>query len=146
MIINQHKLTALSQGLNIYYSDTDSLIVDGVLPSHLLDNAELGKLKLEHEIQEGIFVMPKVYYLLTSDNKEVLKAKGYPGKLTRSDYLALLKGETLQELVVNKWQRSLKDSNVQIKRNQPYNLRFSFNKRQQVFDKGVWVDTLPLQF
>lgn len=93
--------------------------------------------KLEHEIQEGIFVMPKVYYLLTSDNKEVLKCKGYPGKLTRSNYLALLKGETLQELQVNKWQRSLKDSNVQIKRAQPYYLRFLFNKRQQIFEKGV---------
>ncbi len=146
MIINQYKLTALSQGLKIYYSDTDSLVVDGVLPSHLLDNAELGKLKLEHKIKEGIFVMPKVYYLLTSDNKEVLKCKGYPGKLTHSDYLSLLKGETLQELQVNKWQRSLKDSNVQIKRNQPYYLRFIFNKRQQVIENGKWVNTTPLIF
>jgi DNA polymerase elongation subunit (family B) len=52
IIINSHKLTALNQGLKIYYSDTDSLVVDGPLPSHLLDNAELGKLKLEHKIRE----------------------------------------------------------------------------------------------
>jgi DNA polymerase elongation subunit (family B) len=67
IIINSHKLTALNQGLQIYYSDTDSLVVDGPLPSHLLDNAELGKLKLEHKIREGIFPMPKVYYLETTD-------------------------------------------------------------------------------
>jgi hypothetical protein len=29
------------------------LVVDGPLPSHSLDNAELGKLKLEHKIREG---------------------------------------------------------------------------------------------
>jgi hypothetical protein len=52
MIINSHKLTALRQGLSIYYSDTDSLVVNGELPSHLLDNAELGKLKLEYQIKE----------------------------------------------------------------------------------------------
>jgi len=66
MIINEYKLLALSLGLHIYYSDTDSLVINGELPSTHLDSATLGKLKLEHVIREGIFVMPKVYYLLTT--------------------------------------------------------------------------------
>jgi hypothetical protein len=67
-------------------------------------------------------------------------------KLTRSDYLALLKGETLQKLQVNKWQRSLQDSHVLIKRNQPYHLRFSLTKRYILHNaQGVWIDTAPLQ-
>lgn len=146
MIINGHKLTALRNNLNIYYSDTDSLVVDGKLPDHLLDNAELGKLKLEHHIREGIFPMPKVYYLETTDGKIITKAKGFPGKLSRSHYLSLMNGETLSELSVNKWYRSLKESSVQIKRNIPYELKFTFNKRQQIIENGVWVNTTPLIF
>jgi hypothetical protein len=144
MIINQHKLTAINAGLNIYYSDTDSLVVDGKLPDHLLDNTKLGLLKLEYEIKEGIFAMPKVYFLETMDGKIVTKCKGYPGKLDRSAYLSLIQGETITGLSVNKWYRSLCDSSVQIRRNLPYKLRFTFNKRQQVFENGKWVNTKPI--
>lgn len=63
MIINSYKLQALNLGLNIYYSDTDSLVLDGPLPPEVCDSARLGMLKLEHTFKEGIFVMPKVYYL-----------------------------------------------------------------------------------
>jgi hypothetical protein len=60
MIINQHKLTAIRIGATIYYSDTDSLVLNKALPSYLVDNAKLGMLKLEHKIKEGIFVLPKI--------------------------------------------------------------------------------------
>ncbi len=146
MIINGHKLTALRNNLNIYYSDTDSLVVDGKLPDHLLDNAELGKLKLEHQLREGIFPMPKLYYLETTEGEIITKAKGFPGKITRSNYLSLINGETVTGLSVNKWFRSIKQSTVQIKRNQPYEIRFLFNKRQQIINNGQWENTMPLQF
>jgi len=71
MIINHYKLDALALGLNINYSDTDSLVLSGPLPPEYCDSATLGKLKLEYQFTEGIFVMPKVYYLLTEDGKEV---------------------------------------------------------------------------
>jgi hypothetical protein len=63
MIINQYKLLALNLGLEIYYSDTDSLVLNGKLPEEYISNTELGKLKLEYKFKEGIFVMPKVYCL-----------------------------------------------------------------------------------
>lgn len=111
MIINSFKLLALDLGLQIYYSDTDSLVLNGTLPEEHLDNATLGKLKLEHKIQEGIFVMPKVYYLKTEEGQEVTKCKGFPGKLSRAQYLELLEGRTLH-LEITKWSRSLKESFV----------------------------------
>lgn len=134
---------ALDLGLNISYSDTDSLVLNGTLPEEHLDNATLGKLKLEHKIQEGIFVMPKVYYLKTEEGKEVTKCKAFPGKLSRAQYLELLEGRTLH-LEITKWSRSLKESFVKIEINLPYDLSFSFNKRQQVFENGKWVNTTPL--
>lgn len=63
------------------------------------------ELKLENKIKEGIFVMPsflvaylcrpkgKLYYLETTEGTIVTKCKGFPGKLTKSQYLELLEGK-----------------------------------------------------
>ncbi|PKB96384.1 DNA polymerase B 2 [Rhizophagus irregularis] len=143
MIINQYKLLALSLGLELYYSDTDSLVLNGPLPSKYLDSASLGKLKLEHKIKEGIFVMPKVYFLETEEGI-VTKCKGFAGKLTKAQYLELLEGKA-QHLEVTKWSKSLAESSVKIQIKQPYKLTFSFNKREQVFNaQGQWVNTKAL--
>ena len=48
VIINTYKLKALELGLEIYYSDTDSLVVNGPLPEDMIDSSILGKLKLEN--------------------------------------------------------------------------------------------------
>lgn len=144
IIINTYKLLALKLGLEIYYSDTDSLVLNGPLPSEYCDSAELGKLKLEYTFKEGLFIMPKVYYLETSEGQIVTKCKGYSGKLTKAQYLELLSGQTL-DLEITKWSKSLRDSYVRIQSKTPYNLSFSFNKRQQLFNaQGQWVNTAPL--
>lgn len=38
MIINQYKLYCVNHGIDIYYSDTDSLVVNSQLPAHLTLN------------------------------------------------------------------------------------------------------------
>lgn len=95
MIINEYKLIALNEKLQIYYSDTDSLVLNGPLPPEYLDSATLGKLKLEHTFREGIFVMPKVYYLELEDEGVITKCKEYSGKLSKEQYLYLLEGNSL---------------------------------------------------
>jgi DNA polymerase elongation subunit (family B) len=95
MIINEYKLIALNEKLQIYYSDTDSLVLNGPLPPEYLYSATLGKLKLEHTFREGIFVMPKVYYLELEDEGVITKCKGYSGKLSKEQYLYLLEGNSL---------------------------------------------------
>jgi hypothetical protein len=124
MLINSYKIYALKNNYELYYSDTDSLVLNKELPPHMIDSATLGKLKLEHHIREGIFVMPKVYYLEDTNGNVISKCKGYPGKLSREQYLELLEGNSLH-LEVTKWSRSLKESFVQIQRNTPYDLRFT---------------------
>lgn len=143
MIINEFKLLAMKLGLTIYYSDTDSMIVDGPLPEEYIDSTQLGLLKLEHIIKEGIFVAPKMYYLDTNEGGIVTKCKGYSGKLTRDDYQTLLLGEVLN-LTVTKWSRSLKEGTVRIVRGLPYHLKADLNKRVKVLDNGKWVDTMPI--
>jgi hypothetical protein len=73
MIINGFKLLALKEKLDIYYSDTDSLVVNGPLPPEYCDSAKLGMLKLEHTFKEGIFAAPKIYYLELEDGTTVTK-------------------------------------------------------------------------
>jgi len=60
--------------------DTDSLVINGDLPSDLIGD-EIGQFKLEHEIEFGIFIDPKVYFLKLSNGKCVSKTKGLGDKL-----------------------------------------------------------------
>jgi len=48
------------------------------------------------------------------------------------------------ETTITKWFKSLIDTKIQIKRNTPYVITPSFNKRVKKFDSnGVWVNTSP---
>nr|YP_009487265.1 hypothetical protein [Russula foetens]AWB36167.1 hypothetical protein [Russula foetens] len=55
--------------INLYYSDTDSIYTDSEIADELISNIELGKLKLENTAKKAIFLAPKLYCLLTNDNK-----------------------------------------------------------------------------
>ena len=78
-------LYCINSGITIYYMDTDSLIVDRPLPDWMVTNNELGKLKLEHFVKEGVFLAPKVYALKTDDGKEISKVKGLSLNTKRKD-------------------------------------------------------------
>jgi hypothetical protein len=51
----------LQNGGTIYYTDTDSLVIDMKLPESMTDPKKLGLFKLEVEIEEGYFLGDKVY-------------------------------------------------------------------------------------
>lgn len=46
-------------------SDTDSAVLPYPLPNHQV-GVELGQMKLEHEITEGIFIIKKFYSIKNS--------------------------------------------------------------------------------
>jgi len=130
--IHHHSfLDELFAALQFINNPSSGCSAANTLPPEYLDSATLGKLKLEHEIKEGIFALPKVYYLETTDGKFVTKAKGYSGQLTKEQYLNLINEINITNLTMNKWFRSLKDSTILIKRNQPYEIRYLFNKRRR---------------
>jgi hypothetical protein len=60
---------------NIFYSDTDSIVTDKPLPSFMVGK-ELGQFKLEYIIKRAVFLAPKVYGLITTNNDEIIKVKG----------------------------------------------------------------------
>jgi len=63
------------------YHDTDSIIVPQPLSENLVDNSELGKFKLEHEIVYGIFSANKTYGVYTKEGKTKIAAAGFNSSL-----------------------------------------------------------------
>jgi hypothetical protein len=81
-------------GFEIYYMDTDSMAINGLLPNDLVGNG-LGQFKLEHEVIHGYFISPKLYALETTDGKFVVKAKGIGSKLDYSQFETLINNESI---------------------------------------------------
>jgi len=76
-------------------SDTDSVVLTHPLPDNLV-GGELGQMKLEHEIVEGIFIRKKFYYLKNKENQEIIKSSGVDSSnLNYSLFLKLLNGESI---------------------------------------------------
>src|SRR6266542_2558378 len=96
MIINQYKIDCIKLGIDVIYSDTDSLITQSEIPSEWLHKTEFVKFKLEHTIVDGYFLAPKLYSLecLGKDGTtyRVSKNKGYSGKITLEQAITLYQG------------------------------------------------------
>jgi len=67
---------------NLYYSDTDSSVVDAPLPAEYV-GPELGKMKLEHTITRAVFLAPKVYGFVDVDGNEIIKVKGIKAEVAK---------------------------------------------------------------
>ena len=96
----------------LYYSDTDSCVLDTPLPVELVGTA-LGQVKLEHVIKKAVFLAPKVYALITEDGKEILKIKGVTPKtildanINLEDIGNLLLQDSSKDLTQEKWYSSI---------------------------------------
>lgn len=105
--ISSYARITLSKYLNIpnndcIYTDTDSVVLAKSL-DHSLIGKGLGKMRLEYEIKEGIFISPKTYAIRVYSKGniiEIFKAKGVgPSLMNYSIYQTLLAGENV---VLNK--------------------------------------------
>lgn len=78
----------------VYYCDTDSIVLDKPLPDIFIDDFEIGKFKLESQPERGIFLKPKVYAELFETGTNI-KFKGVSRETQQSmnisDYEYLLK-------------------------------------------------------
>jgi DNA polymerase elongation subunit (family B) len=76
----------------LFYTDTDSIYINKPLDDSLVSETVLGKMKLENVIEKAIFLSPKVYCLLTKDNKVIYKVKGlsHDIELNMNDFENLL--------------------------------------------------------
>lgn len=72
------------------YTDTDSVVLSSPLPDEFISSNEIGKLKLEYVMPEGIFNAPKSYCLITdgdhSDSDIMVHKGGARSHVTREWY------------------------------------------------------------
>jgi hypothetical protein len=138
----------IDNGYILYYKDTDSLFINKPLPDNMVSKTELGKLKLEYICKKGIFLAPKVYCLLTIDDKIICKIKGLSNKQINlstafEDFESLLKKDSKLEKSHEKWFKDLDKGLITVKQ-QLYTLKVTSNKRDLIYDKdGVFIDTKP---
>ncbi len=83
----------LKAGLeNIYYCDTDSIITSSELKSGI--GTGLGEMKLEARIDEGYFLLPKVYAFRNDKDEVTIRAKGLSVEQLRyEDFKPALSGD-----------------------------------------------------
>nr|YP_010691085.1 DNA polymerase [Phellinus igniarius]WBU93186.1 DNA polymerase [Phellinus igniarius] len=140
--MSQLKQIALVLGLIIFYMDTDSLAISGLLPPEFVSK-ELGKLKLEHVFNEVVFLAPKVYGGKT-DSYENTKVKGLKNHITFNELKPLLTKDNSLTLNQEKWLKNIGKGHISVKK-ELYTLMITENKRQLIFNKdNVFVDTKPL--
>ena len=133
---------------NLYYSDTDSAVIDRQLPSFMVGNA-LGQFKLEHIVNRAVFLAPKVYGLLTDDGKEVIKVKGVSKELLKdihiNDLEDLLLKDSSKEFSQEKWFKKVIEGDITISE-VAYNLKITSNKRKAVYVSNVFDNTEPFNY
>lgn len=128
---------------NLYYTDTDSIDIDRPLSDSFVSDTELGKMKLEHEFKEVVFLAPKVYGGITS-TYEYTKVKGLKNAVNYVDLLPLLHKDKKLEVNQEKWYRDFSKGAIRIN-NEIYTLMITDNKRNLVFDSdGKFVGTTPI--
>lgn len=90
IFMNSIKLEILKNGGTIYYSDTDSLVIDSSYINPKWLGEQLGQFKLEYEIKEAYFISNKTYCLLLNSGETVIKTKGVINKsLTLDDFKSM---------------------------------------------------------
>jgi hypothetical protein len=133
---------------NLYYSDTDSIVIDQMLNPRLVGTA-LGLLKLENVISKAVFLAPKVYGFITENGDEVIKVKGVTSEIASSihinDLEYLLIKDSHKVFHQQKWYKSLTLGEITIN-DVMYNLKVTANKREAVYVDDIYSDTEPLHY
>ncbi|SRR5258705_7805320 len=128
-----------NSNFNLYYSDTDSIVVDAELPSFMIGK-ELGQYKLEHTLLKAVFLAPKVYALKTNDGEQIIKAKGLTKdaiqNITIADFELLLSKDSSRVFKQSKFYKSLYQGNISVL-DTIYTLRTTSNKRQNIYVNGI---------
>jgi len=130
---------------NLYYSDTDSGIIDRPLPPHMVGTA-LGQFKIEHVINRAVFLAPKVYGFINEKGEEIVKVKGITKDTITdvhvSDLESLLFLDSAKEFTQEKWFNKTMEGEISVA-DVIYTLKVTSNKRKTIYIDRVFSNTRP---
>src|SRR5882724_1568891 len=139
----KYKKYCKENNIKVFYFDTDSIFTNKPLPDCFISN-NLGDLKLEYILKDAVFLAPKMYGGITTDNKEVMKLKGFKNaKNVGLDKLKLLLQKDFNFKLNNlKWFKNLNEGRILIK-DSDFTLQQTATKRNVIYVNGIAVDTKP---
>jgi hypothetical protein len=137
--------------IKLFYTDTDSIFTNlnpeqmNKLFPGIINDKELGKLKLESISTKAIFIAPKCYGLLDKNNNFIFKVKGLSNKveLTINDFEKLLIKDS--KVIKNqiKTYKSFEEGTIKVLK-QIYTIQQTDNKRKLIYNKSKkLIDTKP---
>nr|WMB96964.1 hypothetical protein [Solanum melongena]WMB97176.1 hypothetical protein [Solanum aethiopicum] len=130
-----------------HYTDTDSVLLNGLLPDEDISSTELGKFKLEYASYEGICLAAKSYSLFKEGHEDVIKHKGLAKSLVTPEWykkqyenLNRTTQAVVEPLFYVNWKTlDVGERHINVNLGTPTN-----NKRVAVYDNNnAWVDTKP---
>lgn len=139
VVMNKMKLALHKKGTTIYYTDTDSLVIDKMLPNELMGD-DIGEFKLEKIIKEGIFISGKTYCLVLSNGEVKIVAKGVSdNSMSYEIFKDLEAGRPIPSGAgIVKGYSSIDSKEVNLNAH-------AYKNRIKVYDEdGNWIDTKPL--
>lgn len=112
VFMSEIKLKLNSLGINVFYQDTDSLVVNEKLPKEFLDKFEAGKFKLEDVLVKSYFAFPKFYWYENEKRENIFKTKGIK-ITTKKQFFDYLAGEKLyHKNLIRPFKSSIKEKNM----------------------------------
>jgi len=128
-------------GIDIYYMDTDSIVVNQAIPEEFVGN-KLGLFKLEHEIRHAYFISPKLYAFETISGDLIVKAKGIGSKLEFNQFETLIKNESIVQ-AQERWFKDPANATINIKNIEMHISTINLKRRQIIVDNRM-SHTTPL--
>ena len=148
IFINTIKLEILQNGGSIYYSDTDSIVLD---KSYLNDNwigLNIGQFKKEYDIKEAYFISNKTYCLILNNDKIIIKTKGIiNNSITVEDFKNMYWNNS--NVTANKFNtvKNYQKASVIIEKKDVVLNYDSYTKREKIYNnEDIWIDTKPLNY
>ena len=146
IFINKIKLEILENNGNIYYSDTDSIILDKKYINPNWFSEEIGFFKLEYEIEEAYIISNKTYCLVLKNGKVIIKVKGVTNtSLTLHKFKEMYYKDVNVTAIKTNTITNFQKSSVLIEKKDVNINPDSYTKREKIFNKNlIWIDTKPL--
>ena len=146
IFIYKIKLEILENGGNIYYSDTDSIVLDKTYFNNNWIGDNIGQFKLEYDIKEAYFISNKTYCLILNNGETVIKTKGVINKSITVEHFKDMYwfNKNVTATKINTITNYQKASVVIEKKDVVLNYD-SYTKREKIYDhEGIWIDTKPV--
>jgi hypothetical protein len=138
--------------LQLYYTDTDSIYtnlnpseMDKLYPG-IVNNTELGKLKLESISRKAVFISPKCYCLELESGELIYKIKGLHKNIpfTVDEFKLLLDKDFKLIKQQEKWKKNLHEGSINLLK-QTYTIQQTDNKRQLIYESNKLIGTQPIK-